>query len=541
FQQLDTFFEAIIKIKMLDKITASLFRQILTKLGSRILPIVSTLDPIKSLYKKQIANEFLRDPMNVEIILNSIIDSNKKEQRININNFLDKDQRDELFQQYIDSPKAKQSYIHLIAIERFKPDVDISTKYNASKREAQIITRSIKNDPFTFTTTVESSIVSMDRIVEENISNDNKDSRLLLQFNEKWLNKFVDYSTILQNLIYVFGIVDNNLKFTGISKNESGGFFERFLTLWGKNEYHNGEAFKNSEMVLTSKMQLYIKFLRQRGIKFESVIKWYFDTYLPKYLGIKGFYFGRFNFEDSLRSRIMMLCVNFQRILKEYQLYSESGEINSEIVDQMKVPHLNELKSLCDKKYVISGEKMQSAMQQIFSDQSSFGHISNGLSFQNELLKGVPVSCFKNFNVKELNWLTRNGFLTILKGKVYIFSEDYLVMRDLFYNDEINYFWKDSDTRECIDSKVKLGQLSFRNNLFTRKESDYIDYYYGSRFSNGLGIRNKYLHGSAENISKSQDEQNYCVLIYLFCLLIIKINEEFDHSQTLNENSLIII
>ena len=47
-------------------------------------------------------------------------------------------------------------------------------------------------------------------------------------------------------------------------------------------------------------------------------------------------------------------------------------------------------------------------------------------------------------------------------------------------------------------------------------------------FVNGLEIRNKYIHGIQQvNMNEDEHKQNYYILLRLFVLLAIKINDEF--------------
>ena len=77
--------------------------------------------------------------------------------------------------------------------------------------------------------------------------------------------------------------------------------------------------------------------------------------------------------------------------------------------------------------------------------------------------------------------------------------------------------------KELIDSdEIRVG-----SSLLSELESQYFDYYLNkAEFTNGLDLRNKYIHDTGsldENIQK----QDYIVLLKLMIILVIKINEEF--------------
>ena len=70
-------------------------------------------------------------------------------------------------------------------------------------------------------------------------------------------------------------------------------------------------------------------------------------------------------------------------------------------------------------------------------------------------------------------------------------------------------------------------EVQVSSKRLSKPEVQYIDYILNKReFSNGLDLRNKYIHDS---ISKDETRQNYdyAILVKIMIILIIKINEEF--------------
>lgn len=77
--------------------------------------------------------------------------------------------------------------------------------------------------------------------------------------------------------------------------------------------------------------------------------------------------------------------------------------------------------------------------------------------------------------------------------------------------------------KKMIDNR----EVQVSSKLLSKPEVQYIDYILNKReFSNGLDLRNKYIHDS---ISKDETRQNYdyAILVKIMIILIIKINEEF--------------
>ena len=74
---------------------------------------------------------------------------------------------------------------------------------------------------------------------------------------------------------------------------------------------------------------------------------------------------------------------------------------------------------------------------------------------------------------------------------------------------------------------IQEGDLYYENTLFTKPEAAYLNYMLNkSEFSNGLDLRNKYVH-STYPIDKEIQYIDYAKLMKVTVLVIIKINEEF--------------
>ncbi len=74
--------------------------------------------------------------------------------------------------------------------------------------------------------------------------------------------------------------------------------------------------------------------------------------------------------------------------------------------------------------------------------------------------------------------------------------------------------------------------VKFENTLFTIEERKYLNYYLNKKeFSNGMDLRNKYLHGT--NSSSEDEQQNdYQILLKLIILIIYKIKDDLNLYET---------
>ena len=78
-----------------------------------------------------------------------------------------------------------------------------------------------------------------------------------------------------------------------------------------------------------------------------------------------------------------------------------------------------------------------------------------------------------------------------------------------------------------LEEMIVSGDLSEGKTLFSIPEQKYMNYILNkSEFSDGLDLRNKYVHGTSPNDEK-ENHQNYIEFLKIMILIVIKINEEF--------------
>ena len=80
---------------------------------------------------------------------------------------------------------------------------------------------------------------------------------------------------------------------------------------------------------------------------------------------------------------------------------------------------------------------------------------------------------------------------------------------------------------DIIQPMLDSGEVFFENRLFSVLEQDYLNYMLNkSQYSNGLDLRNKYLH-STYPIDENQNRYDYILLMKILILIVLKINHEF--------------
>jgi hypothetical protein len=148
------------------------------------------------------------------------------------------------------------------------------------------------------------------------------------------------------------------------------------------------------------------------------------------------------------------------------------------------------------------------------------------------LKEDVKAEQFKNYQLETIKNLIDQGYLYItahgfIKVKKNIFV---IILGNLYQTEVLSYWNYPIQFREVIDEMVNNGFLTFENKLFTRNELKYLNFYLNKKeFTNGLDLRNKYLHGSNSSFEKTQKE-DYFSLLKILILVLIKIQDDLVNS-----------
>ena len=139
----------------------------------------------------------------------------------------------------------------------------------------------------------------------------------------------------------------------------------------------------------------------------------------------------------------------------------------------------------------------------------------------------MSLNDFAYYQVEPIKWLISRGVLwEDDENTIHLKKERWVILKDLYVHEVIcPYYYK--AFRSTLDSLITSGDLRYENTLFSKPEQDYLNYILNKAdFSNGLDLRNKYLHGSYTHDEEEQ-ENDYDQMLLVIALVIMKINQEF--------------
>ena len=163
------------------------------------------------------------------------------------------------------------------------------------------------------------------------------------------------------------------------------------------------------------------------------------------------------------------LASEMEGVLKQFRMYVESEEIDRELYE-MSSEHLfvDNLPSFIENKYAYSNDKstIKTEMFLLFSEQAALSIVER----------------------------TKDKYSTLYE--LLVKEKPVVILKDL-YDHEVICEYKMPSYKEILDEMVGKGKLVRSSALFSKPEVDYLNYALNkSSFSNGLDLRNKYLHAT---------------------------------------------
>jgi hypothetical protein len=534
----DDFWELIDKFKVYENITSDCFKIFLSTTSVSLGELLKSKS-ITNHYGEIIKNKMLSDPLSsVQLLLDKYeLKHHREPQAIHFPKQLSSLDKESIISRYLDSEEPNFNYVRLIAnIQSSKDKLEISPKVLLkAKRKAEELEKQyfVENSGMPMETSV-----SFSKSQNEEVKLIYEGQTIAATYSTKWIEENRDFPTLLNNFIYLFEFVDLQMRSTIVNKTSEMGVFERHIFISSQNAYNVGFVFERKNVLSLLQMSGYYHQLFSIGIRLEEIIEWFFEDYLLAEFDAHNFKVKMPSVNSPFFEKCTYITPALESVLKQLILFVEDGHIDFELLE-IRSEHLvyKNIPSLISKKYAYGcGDEFNYLIYLLFSDQCGLGYLERSTESYNnffELLTNERLNKneIPSYNLKEIEWLIQKQYLSIDEDEILTFK-DYqlaLLLYD-FYINEVVCYWKCSEyKRKILDELQDKGIIEFESTLFSRQETDYINYTLNkSQFNNGLDLRNKYSHiqPNIENV-KEIHNQNYLILLRIFILTVIKINDDF--------------
>lgn len=543
------FFEIINNELNKINIDKTIFKELLEMCSTHLCDILQCKEIVDK-YEEEIKERMLTDVENSTEIFVDIYLIKDSKKRLYLPKTLSITDKENIIINYVDSEKPNLNYLKLLLNTPNTTDfslndrIKLKIKNKIKEQENEIFTKNSNN--YLSTKILVQIVPNLGEYKKEKITNRTWE----LSYDLNWIKENKDFSTLLNNYIYLFNYVDQQMRWTNVSKKANLSITDRFLTMHAKDEYIEGFAFKTMNYVADMQQVAYNGVLNKMGIRLEEIIEWFFNIYLKKEFNIEDYQVNMPSKDSTYLEKCCLILSEMEGALKKYNYYVEDGYIDHELVDISSKPiSFYDIRSLLKNKYAYPNSKNDDydfITFALFSDQCMLRYIERiGDKYNNffELLKKEEITLddIDEYDKSLFNKLLDYCLIYIDDNRIVKIKDikAVQVLNDLYYNEVISYWKLSSDYRKTISDLKTKGLIEFESTLLSKQEADYLSYYLNrKKFNNSLDLRNKYTHGTKSSSDEIEHHKNYMIMLRLFILVIIKINDDlciYDSDDYKNE------
>ncbi|RCW28768.1 hypothetical protein [Marinilabilia salmonicolor] len=534
-----SFWELVNNQNVFKRISKNTFSSILSN-EPHLIHEILTHQALVKYYDTEIKSFLLTYSNSAEILLSfyEVQDEFKRNQEF-IPKSLSIEDKEKIISNYLDSNDINLNYIGLIQNVRNRSEFKISNK---TRLQAKRLHKSETEKFFTENggmkygvsiRFLENTSKIKDGFLDDNLTAHYSYSLdFIRQNNSPYL--------LFQNFKYLFEYLDNQNRINLVSKNSQIGAFERIMGVHSQNEYRGGTAFSLSEMTSQGQIFGYNKIINELNSSLEEILNFVFTTALHEKYGFADN--SRFSIPTakSYFEKIRLLAPEFESALKQFKLFVEDGVIDFELFQISSVPSaIKDIPSLNDKKYIYFNEKneiMVGCSNLFFSDQTLLDYVEpykekKYHTFFNLLMnEQVKYSNYEEHQRPRLTYLIDNGFISIDSNDFIQVTNParVLILKDLYENEVGSYYHYPLDIQQEVKQMEVENIVNFESTLFSKPEQAYFNYFLNkSEFTNGLDLRNSYLHGTQANPDEiEKHEYAYFTYLKLIVLAMLKMDDD---------------
>ncbi|MCD2421783.1 hypothetical protein LQ567_03350 [Niabella pedocola] len=442
--------------------------------------------------------------------------------------------KEKIIEKYIDSENANLNYLQLVQQSKDSNDLKFSPKIRLkAKRKSEVLNNEIleSNKDHLWCIGVD---IGLDSGMKELAEYYYEGDVFRAIYSRDYLDTITSDTELFQVFRHPFCYIDEHGLSTLVNKESEMDVMEKIF-MKSKNAYPDGIVFKRKAFLAQGQIVLLNSYLKSKENSVEHIVSAFINQHLNTHYRVQHLRFQPSGTHLSFLEKIRVLAPEFESLLRQYEAYVNDGVIDFDLLGLSSAPiRLNEIRSLVSKKYIYTNsETIGRLLYLFFSDQSSLYYTDKYKDkYHNlyDLLKNEQVSFddFESYQQPEIKKLIEEDYILINDNNtIGIKNETLLYIVSKLYKDEVlNYWHHKKPVRDMIDELINEKQLAAGSSLFTRQEISFYNYYLNKKeFTNGIDLRNKYLHGSNSS-SEKEHQSDYYILLKLIILTALKIEND---------------
>ena len=545
-----SFWELVNNQSIFKRISKPNFSNILAN-EPHVIHEILTHKNVVDFYDAEIKSFLITYSQSAEILLSfyEVKDDFTKNQKF-IPKSLTVDDKENIVSNYLDSSDVNYNYIGLIQNVRNRNDFKISDKTRLkAKRLHKSETEKFFAEKGGMKYGVSISFPENPAKIKDGVIDD--DFVVNYSYSLAFIKQNNNPYSLFQNFKILFEYLDNQNRINLVSKKNQMGVFERIMGVHSQNEYRGGTTFNMLEMTSHIQIAAYNKIVGDLNNSLETILHHVFTSSFQEKYGFADN--ARFSAPSatSYFEKVRLLAPEFESALKQFKLFVEEGSIDFELLQISSAPSaIKDIPSLNQNKYIYFNEankEMLGCSNLFFSDQTLLAYVEpfKEKHYHNffELLTNeqIKFSNYEEHQKPELNYLITKGFISVDENDFIQIINDarVIILKDLYSNEVASFYRYSLDLRQEAQQMATENIVFFESSLFSKPEQAYFNYFLNkSEFTNGLDLRNSYLHGTQANPDETQKhEYAYFTYLKILFLTLLKIEDDLIISKAIKSRT----
>lgn len=550
-----TFWELINNQSAFNRISKENFKTIL-KNEPYIIHTILKFGGLVNYYNAELRDHLITLPHSAEILLSAYEthkDSSKNQ--IYIPKSLTLEDKENIISNYLDYSDANYNYIGLVLTIRNRDDITISDRTRLkAKRAREAKSAEIFSNQAGIPWKVRISFSDENEQIKSTYIDENHMTHYSYKLD--FIRQNNDPYSLFLNFRLLFDYLDEQGRVGLLSQKNKLILFEAILSVRSQNAYPVGIAFNSSNN--TSQLQIlsYDNVIKNTlNNSLESVLHSVFTSVFQEKFGFANN--AQFSIPTSTNSyfeKVRLLAPEFESMLKQYKLFVEDGHIDFDLLQISSLPtSIKNIPSMSQKKYFYLNGKNNELINCIhlfFSDQTLLAYIEpfkekSYRTFFNLLAnEQVKFSNYEDYQKRELNYLIGKGWVTVDEHDFVQITNPMrlVILKDLNDNEFTSFHHCPTELQQEAQRMADENLIYFESSLLSKPEQAYFNYFLNkSEFTNGLDLRNSYLHGTQANPDDmEQHEQAYFTYLKLLVLVMLKIDDDLRIAKNIKSNAAIL-
>lgn len=538
----ETFWEIIEVYKLYKLVSQETLKEIVSNSDGHLRDVLAFKGLVE--HFKTILRDVLTKNNSAPIILDKYVAKrDDTDEEIHLPSNLTLADKEQIIVNYLQSNSPNLNYVRLITqVKDDKTKIILSRRTRLlAEQLAQKLNDELMNDPRTVKTHWSFGVrfVDEENILPLDVSIGEQEVETYT-YSIPFIRKCNNISRIM-NCAFLFKWMNKHFLINLISKHAEISELESLFMDSGRDAYPTSIEFHNKNELAFQQLYAYNVVLRELASSFENELKQYYEVHLREEYDYPSMSIN-FPLEgDSALNKCRVLCPELDAVVKQYNVFVEEDEVNSDLIRLSKPLKVEEGKSLLTNKYceiVADNKDIKNVLRLLFGHGNSLLHYVKPFKGKHyhsliELLENennVRYSNYENYQKPYLDNLIQQGIISMdTDGRVFIENKTKVdVLRSLWEYGACSYWHYDDEGRQILDEMLNKGWLKTDDHLLSEPERDYFSYYLDNmKFTNGLAYRNNYAHGSTLPVDDENAHVNaYYAFLKLLAMLVLKIEDD---------------